>query len=89
MRRVNTQDLVRTAGVTVAPGTPVADLAQLLPCHQITRVLVMEVERLVGIGTEADVGDNRKCTAAVSVYACLETETCKAGGDALYRGSWK
>ena len=49
------RDLMRTAVVTVAPDTPVEEVARLLAFHSISGVLVVEGDQLVGVATEADV----------------------------------
>ena len=58
------RDLMRTTLVTTTPDTSVGDAARLLSFHQISGLLVLEGDRLVGVVTEADVIGKQGSTVA-------------------------
>ncbi len=47
-------DIMTSPVITVAPETPIADIAALLAAHRISAVPVLEDARLVGLVSEAD-----------------------------------
>jgi CBS domain-containing protein len=61
---VRASDLMRTTLVTVPPTAAKEEIARLLTFHEISGVLVVEDERLVGVATEADVIAKPGTTAA-------------------------